>query len=206
MSQRFWNKEGFPTEHCWQCTWKKFNGEKWHHHVSMQFFDSRTFLIYRSVPQRKFSALWAKNFLTENRDIPFSFKIFFRYLTFEIFWNIRWFLTKFFGTVRPKKNRRKTVIRMNVSEILSFLKLRSGSQNVFAKCETKIFDWRTRFSVLMHRKFRHPKSSGRLKALPTKFFSTVRPKKSTEIRETPYWEVFDVLKILKHRGVPQRTL
>ena len=37
----------------------------------------------------------------------------------------------------------------------------------------------------MHRKFRNPNFSGRLKGLPTKFFSTVRPKKSTENRDTP---------------------
>ena len=73
--------------------------------LGMKFFDTRTIVIYRSVPQRNLSALWAKKFLTENRDIPFSFKIFFRYLTFEIFWNIRWFLTKFFGTVRQKKSK-----------------------------------------------------------------------------------------------------
>ena len=43
----------------------------------MKFFDSGTFLIYRSVPQRKLSALWAEKFSTENRDFPFFFKIFF---------------------------------------------------------------------------------------------------------------------------------
>ena len=49
--------------------------------LGLKFFGSRTFLIYRSAPQRNFSALWAKNISTENRDIRFSFK-FFRYLTF----------------------------------------------------------------------------------------------------------------------------
>ena len=39
--------------------------------LGMKFFDSRTFLIYRSVPQRNFSALWDKKFSTESRDIPF---------------------------------------------------------------------------------------------------------------------------------------
>ena len=37
----------------------------------MKFFDSRTVLIYRSVPQRNLSALWDKKFSTECRDIPF---------------------------------------------------------------------------------------------------------------------------------------
>ena len=142
----------------------------------MKFFDSRTFLIDRSVPQRNFSALWAEKCSTENSDIPFSFKIFFRYLTFETFWNIRWLLAKFFGTVRQKK-RRKIVIRMKVSDIPSFPKLRSGPQDFFMYCETKLFDWRTRFSVLMHRKFRYSNCSGRLKALPTKFFQYCEAKK-----------------------------
>ena len=83
-----------------------------------------------------------------------------------------------FSVLWDKKNRRKTKIRMKVSEIPSFLKLSSGSQDFFANCETKFFGRKTWFSVLMHRKFRYPKFSGRLKALPTKIFSTVRPKKS----------------------------
>ena len=66
---------------------------------------------------------------------------------------------------------------MKFSDFSSFLKLRSGSQEIFMYCETKLFDWRTWFSVPMHRKFRYPKLSGRLKVLPTKVFSTVRPKK-----------------------------
>ena len=44
--------------------------------LGMKFFDSRTFLIYLSVPQRNLCALWAENFSTENRDIPFLFNFF----------------------------------------------------------------------------------------------------------------------------------
>ena len=142
----------------------------------MKFFDSRTFLIYRSVPQRNFLALWEKNFSTECHDIPFFYISFFRCLTFETVWNIRWFPTKFFATVR-QKNWRKNVTCKEVSEIPNFLNLRSRSQEIFAYCETKNFEWRTWFSVLMHRKIRYPKISGRSKVLRTKFFSTVRPKK-----------------------------
>ena len=99
----------------------------------------------------------------------------FRYLTFETFWNIRWFLTKFLGTVR-QKNRRKTVMCIKVFEIPSILKLRSGSQDFFAYSETIKFVWNTWFPILMHRKFRNPNFSGRLEWLPTQFVSTVRPK------------------------------
>ena len=189
----------------------------------MKFFDNHTFPIYRSVPQRNFSALWHKKFSTESRDIPFfcisffdswhlklsetldffsrsfsllwdkkiegkpwytkkfprsktfwilevvprkffeivvhsqpknfrrkivifrSYSIFF-YTSRLKLWNIRWFLTKFFGTVR-QKNRRKTVIRMKVSEIPNILNLRSRSPEFFALCETKNFEGRTWFSV-----------------------------------------------------------
>ena len=92
--------------------------------------------------------------------------------------------------------------------IPKILRLRSGSQELFAYCETKFFDWRTWLSVLMHRTFGYPKISGMLKALPTKFFSTVRPKKSKENRDTPLLsiKVFDVPKILKQRGIPYRAL
>ena len=45
-------------------------------HSVMKFFDSRTFLTYRSVPQRNFSGR-DKKFSTGNRDITFlSIKFF----------------------------------------------------------------------------------------------------------------------------------
>ena len=144
--------------------------------LGMKFFDSWTFLIYRSVPQRNFLALWDKKISTECHDIPFFYISFFRYLTFETVWNFRWFPMKFFATVR-QKNRRKNVICKKVSEIPNILNLRSRSQEIFAYCETNNFEWRTWFSVLMHRKIRYPKISGRTKGLRTKFFRTVRPKK-----------------------------
>ena len=173
----------------------------------MKFFDSRLLLTYRSVPQWNRSALWAEKFSKENRDIPFLFKIFFDTSHLKLFETLDG-SSRNFSVLWDKKNRRKTVIRMKVSEIPKILKLRSGSQEFFAYCETKIFDWRTWFSVLMHRKFRYPKISGKLKALPKKFFSTVRSKKSKENRDTPRLsiKVFDVPKILKQRGIPYRAL
>ena len=39
--------------------------------LGMKFFDGRTFLIYRSVPQRNFSALWDKKLSTKSGDVPF---------------------------------------------------------------------------------------------------------------------------------------
>ena len=173
----------------------------------MKFFDSRLLLTYRSVPQRNRSALWAEKFSKENRDIPFLFKIFFDTSPLKLFETLDG-SSRNFLVLWDKKNRRKTVIRMKISEIPKILKLRGGSQEFFAYCETKIFDWRTWFSVLMHRKFRYPKISGRLKALPTKFFSTARSKKSKENRDIPRLsiKVFDVPKILKQRGIPYRAL
>ena len=173
----------------------------------MKFFESRTFLIYRSVPQRNRSALWAEKFSKENRDIPFWFNFFFDTSHLKLFETLDG-SSRNFSVLWDQKIPRKTVIRKKVSESPKNLKLRSGSQEFFAYCETKFFDWRTWFSVLMHRKFRFSKISGRLKALHTKIFSTVRPKKSTENRDSPLLsrKVFDVPKILDHRGVPQPFL
>ena len=151
----------------------------------MKFLDSRTFLIYRSVPQRNFSAPRQKIFDGKSWYYVLMHEIF-RYLTFETLWNIRWFLKNFFGTVR-QKNRRKTVICIKVFQIPNILKLGSGSQEFFAYSETIKFVWKTWFSVLMHRKFRNPNFSWRLEWLPTQFFSTVSPEKSMEKRDTPYW-------------------
>ena len=141
----------------------------------MTFLDSRTFLTYRSVPQRSFSGRDKKNIDGKSWYSVLLHKIF-RYLTFQIFWNFRWFLTKFFCTVR-QKNRKKTVICIKIFENPIILKLRSGSQVFFAYSETIKFVWKTWFSVLMHRKFQNPNFSGRLEWLPTQFFSTVGPKK-----------------------------
>ena len=106
--------------------------------LGMNFFDSRTLLIYRSVPQRKFPALWDKKFSTESRGILF-------------------FLINFFGTSYLKlsekldgssrsflllcdqKIRRKIVILQKVFEIPNHLKLRSGYHELFWYCETKKF-------------------------------------------------------------------
>ena len=52
--------------------WQKFSTEKrdnpplW----CIKFFDTRNFLIHRSVPQRNFSALWDKKFWAKSRDNP----------------------------------------------------------------------------------------------------------------------------------------
>ena len=69
-----------------------------------KFFDSWTFLIYRSVPQRNFSARRQKIF---DGKSWYSVLLhhFFRYLTFATFRNFRWFLKKVFGTVRQKKSK-----------------------------------------------------------------------------------------------------
>ena len=47
-----------------------FDGKSWYPPplLSPKFFDTRNFLKHRRVPLRSFSALWDKNFPTENRD------------------------------------------------------------------------------------------------------------------------------------------
>ena len=104
--------------------------------IGMKIFESLTFLIYQSVPQRNLSAPRQKIFDGKSWYYVLMHKIF-RYLTFETLWNIRWFLTKFIGTVR-QKNRRKTVILMKVSKIPNILKLGGGSQEFFRTVRQKI--------------------------------------------------------------------
>ena len=171
--------------------------------LGMKFFDSRTFLIYWNVPQRNLLALWAKKFSTENRDIPL-FKIFFDTSHLKLSETLDG-SSRNFSVLWDKKNRRKTVIGMKVSEIPSTLKLKSGSEGIFAYCATKIFDWRTWFSVLMHRKYRYPNISGRLKLIPTNCFSTGRPKKSTENCDTEHKSI-RCPKDLGSQSGPQPTL
>ena len=152
----------------------------------MKFFDSRTFLIYLSVLQRNFSGR-DKKFSTGNRDITF--------LCIKFFdtWHLKLSETldgssRSFSVLWDQKNRKKTVICIKVFEIPKSLKLRSSSREIFAYCGTKKFEWRTWFCVLMHRKFRCPKFSGRLKGLPTQFVSTVMPKKDNgKSRDPPNW-------------------
>ena len=94
--------------------------------LGMKFFDSRTFLIYRSVPQRNFSALWDKKFSTECRDIPFFCISFFNTWHLKLS-EILDGSSRSFSVLR-QKNRRKNVTCKKVSEIPNFLKLRSRSQ------------------------------------------------------------------------------
>ena len=128
-----------------------------------------------------------KKISTENRDIPF-----FCINPFDT-WHLKRSETldgssRNFSVLWDKKNRRKTVICIKVFEIPKSLKLRSSYREIFAYCGTKKLDWRTWFSVLMHRKFRYPKFSGRLKRLPTQIVSTVMPKKNNgKSRDPPYW-------------------
>ena len=132
---------------------KKVNGEKWYHPLRHEIFRKPNFFdIPKCSPKKIFGNLRQKIFDWKSWYSVLLHK-FSRYLTSETVRNIRWFLTKFFATVR-QKNRGKTVICNEVSKIPNILNLRSRSQEFFAYCETKHFEWRTWFSVLMHRKIR----------------------------------------------------
>ena len=104
--------------------------------LGMNFFDSRTFLIYRSVPQRNPSALWAKKFWAENRDIPFLLTIFFEtsHLELSEILGCSW---RSFSVLWDQKIWRKIMIWQKVFEITNILKIRSGHHEFFRYCETK---------------------------------------------------------------------
>ena len=77
--------------------------------LGMKFFDSRPFVIYRSVPQRNLSTLRAEKFSTENRDIPFLFKIFFNTSHLKLSETLDG-SSRSFSVLSDKKIRRKIMI------------------------------------------------------------------------------------------------
>ena len=79
---------------------KKFSTKPWCPSLIHENFRNRNFLQLRRVLLRSFAVLWDKRFSTENRDIPFSWKKFFRYPKFSDTPNCS--PTNFFGTVRQK--------------------------------------------------------------------------------------------------------
>ena len=206
MSQRFWNKEGFPTELFRQYAWKQFNGEKWYHPLRHEIF---RYPNYCDIPK----CSTTKSFDTLSQKI-FDGKSWYsvliqnsvQYLTFETFWNFSWFLTKFFATVRQKKIEGKPGYAWKFPRSQVFWNLevvpRIFSRTVRQKFLTEEVDFP--FSCIESFDTRKVLDSWR--RYPRNFLVLWGQKKSTENRDTPYWEVFDVLKILKHRGVPQRTL
>ena len=92
------------------------------------------------------------------------------------------------------------MIGMKISEIPSIMTLRSGYNEIFGFARQRNFGRKTWFSVPMHRKFRYSKLSGRLKALPTKFFSTVRPKKINAESRYPLLRSFRCPKDSERQG------
>ena len=62
--------KGSPTKFFGTVRQNNFDGKSWYPPplLSLTFFDNRNFPKNRKVPRLNFSALWGKNFSTENRD------------------------------------------------------------------------------------------------------------------------------------------
>ena len=193
--------------------WQKvFDGERdtppvW----CIKFFDTRNFLIHRSVPQRNFSVLCDKKFLTENVIPPSLMHKIFRYPKFSD--TPKCSPTKFFGTVWQKvfDGERDTppLWCIKFFDTRNFLIHRSVPQRNFSVLWDKnFFDKTVNLPPPSLENFRYQNSFETPKCSPTKFFGTVSQKVFDGERDTPpLWciKFFDTRNFLIHRSVPRRN-
>ena len=100
------------------------------------------------------------------------------------------------------------MILQKVFEIPNHLKLRSGYHELFWYCETKKFRQKNVIFGSHAEKVSMTETSRKVEGVTHEIFSTGRRKKTNGKSRCPLLDikVFDVLKILKHTGVPQRIL
>ena len=192
---------------------KIFEGKLWYPLLCIKFFDTRNFLIHRSVPQQNFSALWDIKISIENRDMPPLIHNFFSIP--EIFWKTEGFLYKAF---------RFSPVRQKLLDGKSWYPHPLLSIKFFSLPE--IF-WNTEwfpgevFSVLWEKKSTKPWSFPLLwlKVFDTRILSKHRSvllrilsalwdkNVSAEFSDVPFSciKFCDTRNFLKHRGVPQRN-
>ena len=100
------------------------------------------------------------------------------------------------------------MILQKVFEIPNHLKLRSGYHELFWYCETKKFRQKNVIFRSHALKVSRPEISREVEGVTHEHFQYWEAKKTNGKSRCPLLsiEVFDVLKILKQRGFPQRTL
>ena len=152
---------------------------------SIKLFATRNFLKNGKIPLRNFSALWDKNFSTENCETPYyawSFSI------PQIFWNIEGMPTNFFGTVRQNYFDGKLwypLLCIKIFRYPKFSKRFKGCSQNFSVEWDKNFWQKIVIPLIMHKFFRYLKFSETLKGCPQKFSALWDKKVSTEICDTP---------------------
>ena len=131
------------------------------------------------TPVRKFSALWDKNFSTENLDTPppliqtFSIP--------EIIAAVKDFPTEVFGTVRQKNFEGKSwyssppplIQTFSIPEVIATVK--DSRTEIFGTVRQNHFDGKSWYSLhpSLIQTFSVPETNQTLKGSPTKFFGTV---------------------------------
>ena len=180
--------------------------------LSLTFFDTRNFLKHRRAPLRNDSVLWDKKILRENRETHLlSYPE--QFLIPETFWNtegflyemIRYWDEKFWGKiVKPTSSLIPNIFRY--PKPFETLPLRNDTVDKTILVEnrnTRPLSYPERFSI--------PESNETLKNSPTKIFSTVRQKKSSETLDAPppilSMNLFAIGKFLKHitEGFPYES-
>ena len=144
--------------------------------LCIKVFDTPKFLKQLRVYPRKFSSLWDKKFSKEKRDTPNRLRKIFRFLDF---YTGRVLLRNFL--VLKLKTSDGTSWHPPLCIIFldaqNFLKHRRvPPRNLLALSAKNIPTEKKWYSFHRHKNFRYQKFSETLKASPTKFFSTVRPK------------------------------
>ena len=172
----------------------------------MKFFDSRTFLIYRSVPQRNFLALWVKKISTESRDIPFFC------ISFFDTWHLKLFETldgssRSFSLLWDKKIEGKPWYTKKFPRSETFWILEVVPRNFLRTVRQKISNEERDFPFSCTEEFDTQLFTEVRRGYARNFSGLWGQKSQRRIAIPPLLgiKVFDVPKILKQRGIPYRA-
>ena len=178
---------GDAHENFWHCETENFRSKNVIRAISsIKLFETRNFLKNCKIPLRNFSALWDKNFPTENCDIPYYAK---KFSIPQIFWNIEGMPAKVFDTVREKFFQRNIVIPqkcIKFSETLNYLKDCRDVHEIFRHCETKNFRGKNVITPFSSINFFGTRNFLKNKRIPLRKFSALWDIKiSTETQYMP---------------------
>ena len=168
---------------------KNFDRKSWSPPLNHKIFRYQKFseTQIRGVPLRKFSALWDKKILTENRDPPLLSIKFFDTRNF-LKHRSEGFLYEIFRHCETKKFWQKIVIPPLLSikffDTRNFVKQRRVPLRSFSVLWDNKFSIENRDIPLLGKIIRYPKFSETQTGSSTKFFGTVRENFSTENRDT----------------------
>ena len=157
--------------------------------VGIKNFNTRNFLKDSRVHLRTDSVLWDKTILTEKREThPSLIPNIFRYP--KLFETQKGSFTKWFGTVRQnnfdgKSRKPPPLLSLTIFDTRNFLKHRRVPLRNDSVDKTILVENRNTRPLSYPERFSIPEINETLKNSPTKIFSTVRQKKSSETLDAP---------------------